>query len=225
MGALASAMLSECHVGHQEDSYEELGARSQRCELMMEELFKLHDLDASGTLEEVELVKLNEKIAILHHGVAADPAYVRERYRTIFRAELDPEGRGVPYSRFRSYMFRMLDHLDPDEPTQAMIMDHFIAEANLALSAFPGSLRLRPGSLSALNSVKQQAQPMKQQMPPPLSPSPRKAARQAGKSGVCVCCGKKPCAAEASHNVPRFHATPQKGFAARGVVGRVYGGG
>uniref|UniRef100_A0A7S0A930 EF-hand domain-containing protein n=1 Tax=Pyrodinium bahamense TaxID=73915 RepID=A0A7S0A930_9DINO len=143
-------VLSDCRITRRCDGYEEPGIRSERLEGMMEELFRLHDLNANGTLEEVELVKLNEKIAILHRGVDADRESVRNRYRTIFRAELDPEGEPVPYVTFRKYMFRMLDSLDPDEPTQAMIMDQFIAEADLALAAFPGSLKVRPGTLAAL---------------------------------------------------------------------------
>eukprot|EP00419_Tripos_fusus_P086150 CAMPEP_0172864680 /NCGR_PEP_ID=MMETSP1075-20121228/80975_1 /TAXON_ID=2916 /ORGANISM="Ceratium fusus, Strain PA161109" /LENGTH=145 /DNA_ID=CAMNT_0013713631 /DNA_START=166 /DNA_END=603 /DNA_ORIENTATION=- len=117
---------------------------------MMEELFRLHDLNSNGTLEEVELVKLNEKIAILHRGLDADRESVRHRYQSIFRAELNADGKPVHYTTFRKYMFKMLDGIDPDEPTQAMIMDQFIAEADLALSAFPGSLKVRPGILSAL---------------------------------------------------------------------------
>ncbi|CAK0865238.1 unnamed protein product, partial [Prorocentrum cordatum] len=115
--------------------------RSERLEAMMLELFHLHDLNGNGRLEEVELVKLNEKIAILHQGRDADRELVRERYRGIFRAELDARGEPVQYWRFREYMFRMLDRLDPDEPTQAMILDQFIWGADLALSAFPGSLK------------------------------------------------------------------------------------
>jgi hypothetical protein len=152
MGAVLAAALSDCRLSLLRDcnGHEEPGARSERLESMMEELFRLHDLNSNGTLEEVELVKLNEMIAILHRGRDTDRESVRQRYRGIFRAELDPEGDPVPYPRFRQYMFRTLDALDPDEPTQAMILDQFIAEADLALAAFPGSLKTRCGSLSKL---------------------------------------------------------------------------
>merc|ERR1712007_162696 len=109
-----------------------------------------HDLNGNGLLEEVELVKLNEKIAILHCGSTTDRAAVRERYKCIFRDRFNPEGRPAPYTTFREYMFRILDGLDPDEPTQAMIMQQLIAEADLALATFPASLKIRCGSLATL---------------------------------------------------------------------------
>eukprot|EP00913_Durusdinium_trenchii_P027232 g25550.t1 len=91
---------------------------------------------------QAELLKLNEKIAILH---GADVAAAQRRFSQIFRSELDPEGRPITFSRFRRYMFRMLDSMDPDEPTQAMIMDQFIAEADLAIATFPKSLKVNAG--------------------------------------------------------------------------------
>mmetsp|Transcript_61127 Transcript_61127/g.137981 ORF Transcript_61127/g.137981 Transcript_61127/m.137981 type:complete len:180 (+) Transcript_61127:62-601(+) len=173
-GAVVGAVLHDCRVSVRHmDGYEEPGVRTERLEGMMEELFRLHDLDKNGTLEEVELVKLNEKISILHQGVDADTEAVRQRYSGIFRAEFDADGRPVPYSTFRKYMFRMLDSLDPDEPTQAMIMDQFIAEADLALAHFPGSLKIRPGILAALPK-RQLAQSV---------PSPDRVARGVGIGG------------------------------------------
>ncbi|CAK8988313.1 unnamed protein product [Durusdinium trenchii] len=118
------------------------GLRSKRMEEMMQELFRLQDLNQNGMLEEAELLKLNEKIAILH---GADVAAAQRRFSQIFRSELDPEGRPITFSRFRRYMFRMLDSMDPDEPTQAMIMDQFIAEADLAIATFPKSLKVNAG--------------------------------------------------------------------------------
>lgn len=102
-------------------------------------------------------MKLNEKIALLHGRTDAECACVRKRFSKIFRAELDPHGQPVTYARFRRYMFRMLDATDPDEPTQAMILDQFIAEADLAISAYPNSLKVRPGILRFLASPTQSA--------------------------------------------------------------------
>eukprot|EP00929_Paragymnodinium_shiwhaense_P038866 TRINITY_DN2047_c0_g1_i3.p1 TRINITY_DN2047_c0_g1~~TRINITY_DN2047_c0_g1_i3.p1 ORF type:complete len:184 (-),score=17.49 TRINITY_DN2047_c0_g1_i3:554-1105(-) len=50
-----------------EISYKEL-ALLRRREQLLQRLFRLHDLSGNGMLEEVELTKLNEKIAMLHHG-------------------------------------------------------------------------------------------------------------------------------------------------------------
>jgi len=146
-------VLSDCHRTGQPDACEESAGRYRLLEDRMEHLFHLHDLNANGTLEEVELVKLNEKIAILHRGVDVDRRAVRKRYTGIFRDKLDPNGKPIGYSRFREYMLEILDGLDPDEATQAMILDRLIVEADLALAAFPTSLKVRPGQLSALPSI------------------------------------------------------------------------
>eukprot|EP00448_Togula_jolla_P032423 CAMPEP_0170632136 /NCGR_PEP_ID=MMETSP0224-20130122/35114_1 /TAXON_ID=285029 /ORGANISM="Togula jolla, Strain CCCM 725" /LENGTH=196 /DNA_ID=CAMNT_0010960723 /DNA_START=42 /DNA_END=632 /DNA_ORIENTATION=+ len=130
--------------------------RGFKLEGLMSELFRLHDLNGNGFLEEVELVKLNEKIAILHRGSSTDRGAVRKRYSGIFRKRLDPEGQPVPYPPFREYMFEILDGLDPDLPTQAMIMEQLIAEADLALSMFPVSLKIRCGSLASLGQPLQE---------------------------------------------------------------------
>eukprot|EP00929_Paragymnodinium_shiwhaense_P005941 TRINITY_DN10865_c0_g2_i1.p1 TRINITY_DN10865_c0_g2~~TRINITY_DN10865_c0_g2_i1.p1 ORF type:complete len:215 (-),score=55.92 TRINITY_DN10865_c0_g2_i1:234-878(-) len=132
--------------------------RSDRMEGLMRELFKLHDLNGNGLLEEVELVKLNEKIAILHCGYDTDRAAVRERYSAIFRDRMNPQGQAATYSTFRQYMYEILDSLDPDEPTQTMILQQLIAEADLALAAFPASLKIRCGTLASLPMQKPQLQ-------------------------------------------------------------------
>jgi len=124
--------------------------RTDRMEGLLRELFRLHDLNGNGLLEEVELVKLNEKIAILHCGVSTDRSAVRKRYSGIFRNRLNPKGQPATYAMFRHYMLEILDGLDPDEPTQSMIMGQLIAEADLALAAFPNSLKIRPGQLAKL---------------------------------------------------------------------------
>lgn len=124
--------------------------RGERAERLMRKLFRLHDLNGNGLLEEVELVKLNEKVAMLHSGADTDRAGVRQRYSNVFRDNLNREGKPVTYTVFREYMFKILDGLDPDMPTQAMIIDHLIAEADLALMTYPASLKIRCGSLSRL---------------------------------------------------------------------------
>jgi len=136
--------------------------RGEKAEGLMRELFRLHDLNGNGFLEEVELVKLNEKISILHCGPETDRGAVRERYKSIFRDRLNPDGTPAPYARFREYMFQILDGLDPDEPTQVMIIQQLIAEADLALATFPASLKIRCGSLAML--------PMKQPASDNVSP-------------------------------------------------------
>mmetsp|Transcript_107179 Transcript_107179/g.149399 ORF Transcript_107179/g.149399 Transcript_107179/m.149399 type:complete len:161 (+) Transcript_107179:60-542(+) len=158
MGAASSA-LDDCRGAMTVElpCADPVGIRSERSEEMMQELFRLHDLNSNGVLEEVELLKLNEKIALLHGRTDAECACVRKRFSKIFRAELDPHGQPVTYARFRRYMFRMLDATDPDEPTQAMILDQFIAEADLAISAYPNSLKVRPGILRFLASPTQSA--------------------------------------------------------------------
>ncbi|CAK0865240.1 unnamed protein product, partial [Prorocentrum cordatum] len=116
--------------------------RSERLEAMMLELFHLHDLNGNGRLEEVELVKLNEKIAILHQGRDADRELVRERYRGIFRAELDARGEPVQYWRFREYMFRMLDRFQGSpaaEITQGGGLSDKRAKKQLTSSGTPGA--------------------------------------------------------------------------------------
>jgi hypothetical protein len=112
----------------------EVGA--QRLEELTRELFRLHDLNGNGLLEEIELVKLNEKIAILHHGNSTDTAEVRSKYRDLFRAKLDPNGQPVPYATFRRYAREYLDGLDADPEAQEMILEQFVAEAQSGRRAF-----------------------------------------------------------------------------------------
>lgn len=95
----------------------------------MEELFRLHDLNKDGVLEEIELIKLNEKIAMLHHGKDCDRAAVKAKFSQLFRERLDPDGRPVPYSKFRDYMFQTLHDIDSDIDAQELIMEQYIEEA------------------------------------------------------------------------------------------------
>jgi len=107
-----------------------------RLEELVRELFRLHDLNANGVLEERELVKLNEKIAMLHYGKDVDLEAVRKRYRKVFRERLDSSGDPVPYSTYRSYMYKLLNNLDSEIQAQEMIMESFIAEAQNGRQCF-----------------------------------------------------------------------------------------
>lgn len=105
-------------------------------EELMQELFRAHDLNENGFLEELELIQLNKKMFMLHYGKDADLEAVAAKYRDLFRNGLDPEGEPVPYETFRRYMTKVLTDIDPDRRAQIMIMEQFIAEAMAARSAF-----------------------------------------------------------------------------------------
>lgn len=100
------------------------------------QLFTLHDLNKNGVLEELELVQLNKKIALLHYGADVDTEAVKTKYQKLFRSKLDQNGEPVSYFVFRKYMLDVLGHMDADIVSQTMILEHFIAEANLARAAF-----------------------------------------------------------------------------------------
>mmetsp|Transcript_15299 Transcript_15299/g.36141 ORF Transcript_15299/g.36141 Transcript_15299/m.36141 type:complete len:302 (+) Transcript_15299:21-926(+) len=105
-------------------------------ESLMQELFRVHDLNENGLLEELELIQLNKKIAMLHYGKDIDLAAITLKYRDLYRTGLDPEGQPVPYPTFRKYMMKVLSEIDPDVGAQEMVMEQFINEAVLARSAF-----------------------------------------------------------------------------------------
>mmetsp|Transcript_158383 Transcript_158383/g.508028 ORF Transcript_158383/g.508028 Transcript_158383/m.508028 type:complete len:266 (-) Transcript_158383:111-908(-) len=107
-----------------------------RVDQLVEELFRLHDLNHNGVLEEEELIKLNEKIAQLHYGADTDKRAVREKFRNLFRTELDPNGLPVPFSRFRGYMTRVLDGIDRSKAAQELILEQFVEEAKSGRLAF-----------------------------------------------------------------------------------------
>jgi len=105
-------------------------------EVLMEELFKLHDLNQNGLLEELELIKLNEKISMLHYGVDADRSAVKAKFQKLFRTELDPNGHSVPFAVFRDYTLRVLEELDSNVDAQVMILEQLVAEARCGIAAF-----------------------------------------------------------------------------------------
>eukprot|EP00928_Gymnodinium_smaydae_P024193 TRINITY_DN19655_c0_g2_i1.p1 TRINITY_DN19655_c0_g2~~TRINITY_DN19655_c0_g2_i1.p1 ORF type:complete len:404 (+),score=108.14 TRINITY_DN19655_c0_g2_i1:133-1212(+) len=112
----------------------------QRLALLIEELFSLHDLNGDGVLEETELVRLNETVAVLHEGEhACEGGVVEAKYRRLFRERLDPDGNPVPFEIFRRYMKKLLCELDTNEAAQEMMMEQFVAEARLARQVGPFS--------------------------------------------------------------------------------------
>mmetsp|Transcript_36552 Transcript_36552/g.66274 ORF Transcript_36552/g.66274 Transcript_36552/m.66274 type:complete len:245 (+) Transcript_36552:74-808(+) len=104
------------------------GQTRSNMEELMKELFDLHDLNGDGMLQMHELVKLNEKIALLHRGIV-DPREVRATYETLFLTKLDPDGKPVMYPKFRAYVLEMLDGQDKDLEAQEMILEQFVVEA------------------------------------------------------------------------------------------------
>merc|ERR1719263_1754553 len=109
---------------------------SLHLEELMRELFRLHDLNGNGVLEEDELIKLNEKIAMLHYGKDTDRSAVKQQYKDLFRSKLDPNGEPVPFPTFRRYMMELLDEMDRDRLAQELILEQFIAEARSGRVAF-----------------------------------------------------------------------------------------
>merc|ERR1712003_556967 len=99
--------------------------KDRRFDALLRELFRAHDLDENGFLEELELIQLNKKIAILHHGKDADLDAVREKYKELFRLGLDPQGNPVPYDTFRRYMLNVLKDIDPQRCVQEMVLEQF----------------------------------------------------------------------------------------------------
>jgi len=120
---------------------------AQRLEELMTELFCLQDLNGNGVLEEAELIKLNEKIAMLHYGKDTDRQVVKDKYRDLFRNELSVDGEAVSYDTFRTYMYHVLDKIDTDKPSQEMILEQFVAEATEGRAAF------RLNSLSSVSDA------------------------------------------------------------------------
>lgn len=105
---------------------------SSKLECLVAELFRLHDLNGDGFLDETELIQLNETVTRLHHGQDADVADVAAKYRDLFRSKLDEQGRPVTFDRFRLYVFEMLADIDRDLASQEMIMEQFTMEAGAA---------------------------------------------------------------------------------------------
>eukprot|EP00928_Gymnodinium_smaydae_P063589 TRINITY_DN47120_c0_g1_i1.p2 TRINITY_DN47120_c0_g1~~TRINITY_DN47120_c0_g1_i1.p2 ORF type:complete len:170 (-),score=48.99 TRINITY_DN47120_c0_g1_i1:62-571(-) len=135
MGAIACIPHDGACREH-EEAFAAIAAAEQRLlEARLQHLFGLFDLNRNGTLEEPNLVKLNQRIASMHQGAKADGELVRVKYERLFRSELDPVGRPVPYATFRRYMLAQLRFLDEDIMAQSSIIERFIAEAALVTSS------------------------------------------------------------------------------------------
>lgn len=136
------ANLFSCMCCHIEDAASRLisnaspdhSATGSQLEGLIRELFRLHDLNGNGMLEEAELIKINKVINEIHYGAAekAGLAAVEAKYRTLFREYLDPDGKPVPYERFREYIMHLVCQYDKYEEAQAMIVEQWIAEAHTA---------------------------------------------------------------------------------------------
>mmetsp|Transcript_10719 Transcript_10719/g.24435 ORF Transcript_10719/g.24435 Transcript_10719/m.24435 type:complete len:433 (+) Transcript_10719:139-1437(+) len=129
-------ILTVCNPGHGQKKRSERDNRKNRVEELLYQLFKLHDLKADGLLEEGELVKLNEKVAMLHYGKDTDKTAVRTKYKELFREKFDPDGQPAPFSVFRNYMLEVLNDIDTDPRAQEMMLEQFCAEAESAREAF-----------------------------------------------------------------------------------------
>jgi hypothetical protein len=115
----------------------EADLKSNKLEELMQQLFHLQDLNGNGVLEEDELIKLNEKIAMLHYGRHTDRQAVKNKFRDVFRSQLNEKGEPATYDAFRVYMFEVLEQADPgDTIAQEMILEQFIAEAMQGRAAF-----------------------------------------------------------------------------------------
>jgi len=94
-------------------------------------LFRVQDLNENGVLEEEELVQLNTKVAMLHHGKDINKDEVRAKYQDLFRKELNPSGEPVYLETFREYIHGVLRGIDPDHEAQVMILEQWVVEAAL----------------------------------------------------------------------------------------------
>jgi len=114
-------------------------ARGKELEDALQELFDKQDLNGNGVLEELELVKLNQKIAMLHFGKDSKEArkdVIEDKFVKLFREKLDIRGEAIVYPLFREHILERLDSVDPDPRAQIMIVDQWIAEAESGRQAF-----------------------------------------------------------------------------------------
>jgi hypothetical protein len=127
--------------------------QESKIERLTQELFRLHDLNDNGVLEESELIRLNETLTLLHHGAGERADACEAKYRRLFREKFDPDGRPVPYETFRTYIRELLPELDKHLEAQEMILEQFIAEARMARTVVhSGSRPSRPPSDDRLSS-------------------------------------------------------------------------
>jgi hypothetical protein len=123
---------------------------------LLQKLFCLHDLNNNGWLEELELIWINEKIALLHYGNNIDRVALAAKYTGLFRGKLDPHGLPVPYMKFRQYTVQCLDMLDSHEQAQEMIMEQFVAEAETVRHIFPLPAEFHPGDMGEASTPEEE---------------------------------------------------------------------
>lgn len=154
MPALSSSMRHDCQMQFQRlRSSGWLADHEQRMRDLLVDLFRLHDLDGNGVLQEDELISLNEQIAVLHHGDGADLEHVREKYRELFRSALAPEGEPVSCEAFCKYTRSVLDDLDSDPAAQEMILEQWSVEAQTCRELFPPRLGTEGHDTPCLKSL------------------------------------------------------------------------
>jgi len=125
-----------CGVGFDSIHVESNSGGKCRLQVLLHELFFLHDLNSNGILEEEELVELNNMIAMPHYGKDVDKALVRKRYKDLFGNNLNASGAAVPFETFHKYMLGVLAEVDIDTDAQEMIVEQFIREAHAARAMF-----------------------------------------------------------------------------------------
>lgn len=108
--------------------------RNPALEELLQELFRLQDLNSNGLLEEEELITLNTG----WRGASVDTAAVRDKCKALFRTGFDRDGRPVPYPAFRLHILRALDCLDEDETAQEAAVEQLVAVARAARAEVKG---------------------------------------------------------------------------------------
>mmetsp|Transcript_22074 Transcript_22074/g.41603 ORF Transcript_22074/g.41603 Transcript_22074/m.41603 type:complete len:257 (+) Transcript_22074:74-844(+) len=148
------------------------GDKRQRCqntsrrEALIQELFVAHDLNKNGLLEELELIQLNKKIVMLHLGKDFDKDAVKAKYQDIFRRNFNVHGEPVNFVVFRNYMHKVLNGIDSDVAAQEMMLEQWLAEAQVARVLFHQPSVTSVSDLPFLSSISFN----KDDLPKPASP-------------------------------------------------------
>jgi len=108
----------------------------QTLDELIENLFRIQDLNGDGVLDETELVQLNKKVAILHYGKDVDKEKLKTKYQDLFRSMLGPSGESVSQDAFRRYTLNVLRAQDRDKVAQSFILEQWISEAVSARYSF-----------------------------------------------------------------------------------------
>jgi len=108
----------------------------QSLDELIVKLFRLQDLNGDGFLDEMELVQLNKKVAMLHYGKDVDKEQLKSKYQDIFRSMLDSTGGSVSFDAFRKHTLDGLRAKDSDKLAQSFILEQWISEAVSARYSF-----------------------------------------------------------------------------------------